>query len=199
MMIQRTRSGGAPNVAAIAGNAMFIMESSDTTSAPAAAIQWTIARMMARHAGPARLVGPGRGRAGGLGGRRRLRPFPVLGAFGGLLPALVGTTGPVNTPFFLAYGLRRSAYIGTEAVCATAMHMARGAALAHYALLTREAVALGLVLGGMMFAGSWLGRRLLDRISDRVFLAIVEVLLAGIGLPFLLFPPYNPAPWTSSL
>src|SRR6266478_4748126 len=66
--------------------------------------------------------------------RMRLRHFPVLGAFVGLLSALVVTTGPVNTPFFLAYGLRRSAYIGTEAVCATAMHMARGAALAHYAL-----------------------------------------------------------------
>src|SRR3989475_9423111 len=47
--------------------------------------------------------------------RMRLRHFPVLGAFVGLLSALVVTTGPVNTPFFLAYGLRRSAYIGTEA------------------------------------------------------------------------------------
>src|SRR3989475_11045092 len=120
--------------------------------------------------------------------RLRLRHFPVLGAFVGLLSALVVTTGPVNTPFFLAYGLRRSAYIGTEAVCATAMHMARGAALAHYALLTREALALGLVLGGTMFAGSWLGRRLLDRIRDRVFLALVEGLLVAMGLHALLFP-----------
>jgi len=33
--------------------------------------------------------------------RMRLRHFPLLGAFIGLLSALVVTTGPLNTPFFL--------------------------------------------------------------------------------------------------
>src|SRR5436309_1064035 len=105
--------------------------------------------------------------------RMRLRYFPLLGAFIGLLSALVVTTGPLNTPFFLAYGLRRGAYIGTEAVCAMAMHLARGAALARYALLTWDTVVVGTVLGGTMFAGAWLRRRLLDHMSDRVFLGII--------------------------
>jgi uncharacterized membrane protein YfcA len=39
-----------------------------------------------------------------------------------------------------------------------------------------------------MFAGSWIGRRLLDRMSDRVFLAVIEGLLVVMGLQFLLFP-----------
>jgi len=39
-----------------------------------------------------------------------------------------------------------------------------------------------------MFAGSWFGRRLLDRMSDRIFLAIIEVLLVVMGLHSLLFP-----------
>src|SRR5438552_266144 len=73
MMTHRTRSGGTANVAAMAGNAMFIMESSDTSRAPAAASQWIIARMMARHAGPARMADPRRRRAGGLDRRRRRR------------------------------------------------------------------------------------------------------------------------------
>src|SRR5690242_14721934 len=38
-MTQRTRSGGTPKSAAMAGNAMFIVESSEMTSAPTAAIQ----------------------------------------------------------------------------------------------------------------------------------------------------------------
>ena len=91
--------------------------------------------------------------------RMRLRHFPVLGAVVGLL-----------------------------SVCAMAMHLARGAALARYRLMTWETVAVGLVLGGMMFAGAWLGRRLLDRMSDRIFLAIIEGLVAAMGLQFLLFP-----------
>lgn len=118
----------------------------------------------------------------------RLRYFTPLGAGIGLLSSLVVTTGPVNTPFFLAYGLRRGAYIGTEAVCAAVMHVTRGAVLARYALLTREAVALGVVLGATMFVGSWLARRALERMSDRGFLWIVEALLVVLGLQFLLFP-----------
>ena len=120
--------------------------------------------------------------------RMRLRHFPALGAFTGLLSGLVVTTGPLNTPFFLAYGLRRNAYIGTEAVCALAMHIARGATLTRYALVTGETLAVGVVLGGTMFAGAWAGRRLLDRMSDRVLLTIVEALLVLMGLQFLLFP-----------
>jgi uncharacterized membrane protein YfcA len=120
--------------------------------------------------------------------RMRLRYFPVLGVVVGLISGLVVTTGPLNTPFFLAYGLRRGAYVGTESVCAMAMHLSRGAALARYALLTWETFAVGTVLGATMFAGSWFGRRLLDRMSDRVFLGIIEVLLVLMGLHSVLFP-----------
>ena len=118
----------------------------------------------------------------------RLRHFPVVGIVFGLLSSLVVTTGPVVTPFFLAYGLRRGAYIATDAVCAFGMHLTRGIVLARYALVTWETIGIGCALGGTMFAGSWLGRRLLDRMSDRLFLRIIEALLVVMGLHFLLFP-----------
>ena len=47
---------------------------------------------------------------------------------------------------------------------------------------------VGLVLGAVMFGGAWIGRRLLDRMSDRVFLAVIEALLVVMGLQFLLLP-----------
>jgi uncharacterized membrane protein YfcA len=118
----------------------------------------------------------------------RLRHFSIVGAGVGVLSSVVVTTGPVATPFFLAYGLRRAAYIGTESVCTMAMHITRGAVFARYALLTWDAVALGCVLGGTMFVGAWVGRRLIDRMSERIFLWIVEGLLVGMGLQALLFP-----------
>jgi uncharacterized membrane protein YfcA len=116
----------------------------------------------------------------------RLRHFPVVGALVGVLSGIVVATGPVASPFFLAYGLRRGAYIGTESVCALGMHVARGLAFAGFALMTWETVAVGLVLGAVMFVGAWLGRGLLDRMSDRAFLAVVEVFLVLMGLQFLL-------------
>ena len=120
--------------------------------------------------------------------RIRLAHFPLLGGVFGMLSALVVTTGPLSTPFFLAYGLRRGGYVATEAVCALGAHVARGAAFARYALLGWDTVALGCVLGGAMFAGSWIARRLLDRMSDRLFLRILEALLVVMGLQFLVFP-----------
>jgi uncharacterized membrane protein YfcA len=120
--------------------------------------------------------------------RVRLAHFPPLGGAIGVLSALVVTTGPVVTPFFLAYGLRRGAYIATEAACALAMHAVRGAGLATLALLNREAILLGLTLGASMFLGSWCGRRLVDRLSERTFLVAIEALLLLMGLHFLLFP-----------
>jgi uncharacterized membrane protein YfcA len=120
--------------------------------------------------------------------RVRLAHFPLVGAGAGLLSSLVVAIGAAVTPFYLAYGLRRGAYIATEAVCAFAMHLTRGTALARYRLLTWEVVVIGLALGAVMFAGSWVGRRLLDRMSDRVFLAAIEALLVVMGLQFLLFP-----------
>src|SRR5262245_58533909 len=41
----------------------------------------------------------------------RLSHFTPLGAVTGMVSALVVTTGPMVTPFFLAYGLRRGAFI----------------------------------------------------------------------------------------
>ena len=112
----------------------------------------------------------------------------MVGAGIGFLSGMVASTGPINTPFYLAYGLRRGAYIATEAVCAFSMHVTRGTVLARYRLLTGEVLAIGLVLGAVMFAGSWIGKRLLDRMSDRVFLAVIEALLVIMGLQFLVFP-----------
>ncbi|MEU5940922.1 sulfite exporter TauE/SafE family protein [Micromonospora sp. NPDC047548] len=43
------------------------------------------------------------------------RTFTVVGAASGLGSALLGSVGPLTAPFFLAYGLTRAAYVGTEA------------------------------------------------------------------------------------
>jgi hypothetical protein len=118
----------------------------------------------------------------------RLRHFVPLGAVTGVMSALVVTTGPMITPFFLAYGLRRGAFIATEASCALAMHLVRGAGFATLALVTRETALLGLTLGATMFVGSWVGRRIVDRLSDRAFLTAIEALLVLMGLHFLFFP-----------
>ena len=122
-------------------------------------------------------------------GRRvsmRLRGFAVLGAAAGFLSALVGTVGPLVAPFFLAYGLVKGAYIGTEALTALTMHGVKLVVYGRAALLTTATVGVGLAIGVLMVAGTVLGKRLLDRMPERVFIWIIDTMLVVSGLMLLL-------------
>ncbi|HEV8457544.1 MAG TPA: sulfite exporter TauE/SafE family protein [Methylomirabilota bacterium] len=120
--------------------------------------------------------------------RVRLPHFPAIGAVFGFLSSLVGSTGPVMSPFFLGYGLTRGAFIATDALCTVGMYIPRGIVFQRYNLMTAPIVGVGLYLGVIMILGAWLGRRILDRLSERTFLLIIETLIVLAGLQFLLFP-----------
>jgi hypothetical protein len=117
-----------------------------------------------------------------------LRGFLGIGAIFGFLSAILGSVGPIMAPFFLAYGLIKGAYIGTEALATSVMHGVKLVGYGGYALLSGTGAAIGLLIGLVMIAGSFAGKRLLDRLPDRVFPWIIEAVLVISGLQFLLFP-----------
>jgi hypothetical protein len=127
---------------------------------------------------------------------RRLRPrnpapFPVpwfaaIGAGSSFLSALVGSVGPIMAPFFLAFGLVKSAYIGTEALSTVVMHMAKLVAYRQTSILTGPDVLTGLALGPIMILGSFAGKRIVDRLPERVFIFLIEAVLLTAGLLFLI-------------
>jgi len=119
--------------------------------------------------------------AGALGPRT----FTVVGAFFAFASALVGSIGPLMAPFFLAAGLVKSAYIGTEAAATVVMHVAKLVAYGTAALLTAATVGIGLLMAPAMIVGSLIGKRIVDRLPERVFVVIIEVVLVVAGLVFL--------------
>ncbi|MEV7349699.1 TSUP family transporter [Micromonospora chalcea] len=94
--------------------------------------------------------------------------------------------GPLTAPFFLAYGLTRATYIGTEAASALAMYGAKIAAYGAGALLDGRVLLFGLALTPAALLGAWAGRRTVGRISDRLFVGLVEAGLIVAGLMFLI-------------
>ncbi|MET8910134.1 sulfite exporter TauE/SafE family protein [Micromonospora sp. NPDC004551] len=113
------------------------------------------------------------------------RAFTAVGAASGLGSALLGSVGPLTAPFFLAYGLSRAAYIGTEAASALSMHLSKIVAYGAGDLLGRQVLLFGIALTPAALAGTWVGRRIVGRISDRVFVICVEIGLVAAGLLFL--------------
>ena len=95
---------------------------------------------------------------------------------------VVGATGVLIDPFFLGLGLSRQALVGTKAACQAIGHLvkvglfgAAGFAFAEYAPL----LALGAACAA---AGTWVGSRLLDKISEESFLWLYRTVLTGLAL-----------------
>jgi hypothetical protein len=122
------------------------------------------------------------------GVRIRLGHFPLIGGAFGFLSSLVGSIGPLMSPFFLGYGLRRGAYLATDALCTVGMYIPRGIVFRSHDLLGGPVILVGLYIGLVMIIGAWAGRRILDRMSDATFLRLIEALLVLVGLQFLLWP-----------
>ena len=109
------------------------------------------------------------------------RAFVWVGAASGTGSALLGSVGPLTAPFFLAYGLVKDAYIGTEAASAVVLHAAKLAAYGTGDLLTARVAALGVVLAPATVLGAWVGKRVVHHLSERVFRVLVEVGLVVSG------------------
>jgi uncharacterized membrane protein YfcA len=114
------------------------------------------------------------------------RTFTVIGAVFAFASALVGSIGPIMAPFFLAAGLVKSAYIGTEAAASVVMQVAKLVAYGIAAILTPFMGALGLLMVPAMLTGTWIGKRIVDRMSERIFIAVIEVVLVVTGVVFLI-------------
>jgi uncharacterized membrane protein YfcA len=113
-----------------------------------------------------------------------LRGFAIIGAIFGFLSAILGSVGPLMAPFFLAYGLIKGAYIGTEALATVIMHVVKLSVYGGFSLLSPGGGAAAALLGLVMIAGSYLGKRILDRVPERIFPFFIEAVLV-VAVQFL--------------
>ena len=117
--------------------------------------------------------------------RLRLWQMALVGAAIGYLTGIVASTGAINTPFFLAYGLLKGAYIGTEAASSLAVFLAKGAAFHQLGVIDARAVGQGLLIGVFVLAGSTLSRRIVLQLPEHRFLQLMEAVMLVSGLSIL--------------
>ncbi len=119
------------------------------------------------------------------------RPFNArwllpAGALVGFLSATVGSAGPLGAAFFLGLHLPSTAYVASEAVTASLMHVTKSIIYGRYALLTTANIMLGLAMGGAMVFGSWTGRKLIQRMPGHWFETLIETLLVISALSLIM-------------
>jgi uncharacterized protein len=111
--------------------------------------------------------------------------FTLIGAGIGFLSGLVASTGPINTPFFLAYGLVKGAYLATEALGSMAIGITKAVVFQRLNALPPATIGQGLLIGASLMAGSRLAKGFVLRLDAERFRLLMDLLLAGAGLVML--------------
>jgi uncharacterized protein len=109
----------------------------------------------------------------------------LVGAGIGYLSGMVASTGPLNTPFYLAYGLIKGAYLSTEALGSFCIGLTKAMAFQRFNALPVETVVRGLIVGATLMLGSRLAKGFVLRLDARRFRALMDGLLAGAGFVLL--------------
>lgn len=116
----------------------------------------------------------------------RNRRFLGLGAAAGFLNMTIGATGPMIAPFFLNLDLDRRELVGTKAGCQLLGHLSKILlfGLAGFAFEEHLPLLVGATLG--VVGGTWVGSRLLDRVSENLFGILYRSVLTLIALRLIL-------------
>jgi uncharacterized membrane protein YfcA len=114
------------------------------------------------------------------------RRFLLLGGVAGVLNMTVGATGPLIAPFFLGLGLSRQTLVGTKAACQTLGHLVKLGVFGVAGFVFAPWLAPLALLAAMVVAGTWIGSRLLERVSERWFVRAYKTVLTLIALRLVL-------------
>ena len=114
------------------------------------------------------------------------RRFIVLGGAAGFMNITIGASGPLIAPFFLNLGLTRQALVGTKAACQALGHLVKIAIFGSVGFAFGDHMALLVGCCACVVAGSWVGSRILHRVSDTLFVRLYKSVLTLIALRLVL-------------
>jgi len=117
----------------------------------------------------------------------KLWQMSLVGAGIGYLTGIVATTGAINTPFFLAFGLSKGAFLGTEAASTLSILFTKGITFHYLGFLNSAAIIQGLLIGSCVLAGSIFSKKIVLALPEKKFLLLMEMvmLISGISILFM--------------
>src|SRR5256885_7643562 len=106
----------------------------------------------------------------------------LVGGGIGFLSGMVASTGPINTPFYLAYGLVKGGYLATEALGSMAIGITKAIVFQRFDALPLETVGRGLIVGATLMIGSRLAKGFVFGLEPQQFRVLMGWLLARARL-----------------
>ena len=123
----------------------------------------------------------------------KLWQMSLVGAGIGYLTGIVATTGAINTPFFLAYGLSKGTFLGTEAASTLSILFAKGVTFHQLGFLSITSIVQGLFIGVFVLVGAIFSKKIVLALPEEKFLMLMELVMltSGVSILFMTFWPYQ--------
>jgi len=117
----------------------------------------------------------------------RIGPLVMIpaGFFIGFLTGIVVSTGPISVPVFTSYGLLKGAFIATEAAASLALYISKAITFRSFGALPTDIIVQGLIIGSSVMAGTYLAKRLVERLSITTFQYLLDVVMLVSGVALL--------------
>jgi uncharacterized protein len=115
----------------------------------------------------------------------KLWQMSLVGGAIGYLTGIVATTGAINTPFFLAFGLTKGAFLGTEAASTLSILFTKGITFHQLGFLNKTAIIQGLLIGACVLIGSIFSKRIVLALPEKKFLLLMELVMLVSGISIL--------------
>jgi uncharacterized membrane protein YfcA len=115
----------------------------------------------------------------------KLWQMSLVGAGIGYLTGIVATTGAINTPFFLAFGLSKGAFLGTEAASTLSILFTKGITFHQLGFLNTTAIIQGLLIGSCVLVGSIFSKKIVLALPEKKFLLLMELVMLISGASIL--------------
>ena len=108
--------------------------------------------------------------------------YPLVGLVAGVASIFVGATGPLLAPFFLRNDLKKEEIVATKAACQIVIHLMKLPIFFSLGFDYAPHIPLLVALIAAVVIGTFLGKRLLEKVSQARFVQMFELLLLLIAL-----------------
>jgi uncharacterized membrane protein YfcA len=99
-----------------------------------------------------------------------------------IVSALIGSTGPIMNPMYFSYGLEKEAMIATKASNKAFLHIFKLLSYGALGVLQPQHISYGLLIGLGALPANWLGKWVLERMTNEQFRQVVYAFVAVSGV-----------------